>query len=553
MAPRDELTPDAVPKSEMRLGRRGDRMPSRALGDLRHPVAAEDARSGSAAGAKDGALRRRAGAMAAGVALSRLTGLFREQAFAFLFGASASVEAFVAALRIPNFFRDLLAENVASAAILPTYVRTREKEGRAAAARFAGEALGIILLVSTVIALLGILFAEPFCRIVTAGFADDPVRFPLVVSLTRWLFPFLILVSVAALLQSLQNAEGRFFIPAASTAVLNLVFILVGAGLGRVVEPGILGMAWGALAGGFAAILVLLPGAVRAVGEFRPRWAPRSPEIRAMLKLAVPVVIGVAATDVNVLVNTLMASLAEPGAIAYLNYGYRLMHLPLGLIAVSLGTASLATLANSFARNDADDFRKTLTHALALAAHLAIPAAVGLYLLRDEIIAAVYHYGRFTALDARHTASALAAYAIGIPAFAANRILAPAFYARRRPGVPVRAGLVAVAANIILNVLALAGGFGFLGIALAASAAGYLQTAILGFLLIVREKAVAMRPFLTELALALLGSLLMVGALVAVPRFDAAPALVQLFVTSLFGGIALAIIPLARRLAKGIM
>lgn len=491
---------------------------------------------------------RRAGAMAAGVALSRLTGLFREQAFAFLFGASAAVEAFVAALRIPNFFRDLLAENVAAAAILPTYVRTREKQGREAAARFAGEALGLVLALSTAIVLLGILFAAPFCRVVTPGFFGDPIRFPLVVDLTRLLFPFLILVSVAALLQSLQNAEGRFFVPAASTAVLNLVFILVGAGLGRVVEPGIAGMALGALAGGGATILVLLPGAVAGVGRFRPRWAPRSPEIRATLRLALPVVVGVAVTDVNVLVNTLMASFAEPGAIAYLNYGYRLMHLPLGLVAVSLGTASLAALAGFFSRDDADGFRKTLTHALALAAHLAIPAAVGLYLLRAEIVAAVYQYGRFSAFDARQTALALGAYAIGVPAFSANRILAPAFYARRRPGVPVRAGLVAVAANIVLNLLALAGGSGFFGIALAASISGYLQTAILGFLLIVREKAIAAKTLFKELGLALLGALLMAGALAAMPRIAGAAALAQLLADCVVGGLALGVIPLARRI-----
>jgi putative peptidoglycan lipid II flippase len=226
------------------------------------------------------------------------------------------------------------------------------------------------------------------------------------------------------------------------------------------------------------------------------------------------------------------------------------MHLPLGLIAVSLGTAALATLANSFARNDTDDFRKTLTHALALAAHLAIPAAVGLYLLRDEVIAAVYHYGRFTAFDARHTASALAAYSIGIPAFAANRILAPAFYARRCPGVPVRAGLVAVAANIILNILALAGGFGFLGIALAASVAGFLQTAILGFLLIVREKAVAVRLFLAELGLALLGTLLMAGALAAAPEMTEAPTIVRLVFLMAIGGAAVGVIPMVRRLGR---
>lgn len=418
--------------------------------------------------------------MAVGVALSRVTGLLREQSFAFLFGAGPATEAFVAAFRIPNFFRDLLAENISSAAVVPSYIGIREKEGRESASRFAASALGLVLALSVLIVSAGILFARPICTLIAPGFVGDPVRFGLMVTLTRWLFPFLALIAVAAFFQAIQNAEGRFFLPAFSTAGLNIAFIAAGWGFTYLVEPPIVGMAWGALVGGLTAIFLLVPGYRHAVGRVRLAGFIRNPEIGKMLLLAAPLVVGVAATNVNVLVNTLIATLTgEPGALAWLNFGYRVMHLPLGLIAVSLGVAALPSLSRAFEAGDPLRYRSRLGEALGYAVELAVPAAAACVVLRESIIAALFQYGAFTAADVEATGLALAAYALGIPAFSWNRILAPAFYARKESHLPVRAGIISVAVNIVLNLVSLRIGLGFLGIAISASVAGFIQTGLL--------------------------------------------------------------------------
>jgi len=417
--------------------------------------------------------------MSVGVFFSRLTGLFREQSFAFLFGTSPATQAFVVAFRLPNFFRDILAENIASAAFLPTYVGIREKKGKKESCNFANAVFSMVLTASAAISIIGIFLAFPLCRFIAPGFAEDLSKFNLTVSLTRWLFPFLTLISIAAFFQAIQNAENKFFVPAVSTAVLNIVFIIFGWQLSRITDPPILGMAFGALLGGAATVLFLAPGYLKSIGHIKLINFWRRPDILEMLKLAVPVVIGVSATNVNVLVNTFMASLSEDGAIAFLNFSYRIMHLPLGLIAVSLGTVALPSLSRSFAGDNVSEFRKTLSTSMSYSSRYAIPAAVGLIFLGKEIVEALYGYGRFTSSDIAKTAFALSAYSFGIPAFSLNRILAPAFYARKEPKVPVKFGIVSVCVNIILNLLALYFELGAFGIALSASIAGYLQTFML--------------------------------------------------------------------------
>lgn len=431
-------------------------------------------------------IKARALAMSAGVALSRVTGLLREQSFAYLFGAGAATDAFVAAFRIPNFFRDLLAENVASAAIVPSYVGARERDP-AAAKLFLRRVLALILIVASTITLAGIAFAGWIVPAIAGGF--DAERTNLTVLLSRWLMPFLILISIAAYFQAVANAEGKYFLPAFSTALLNIVFIGTGWFLVTRVSPPILGMAIGALLGAGAAIVLLVPIFRGAAGTILPARPLFDGDMRSMLKLAVPVVLGVAATDVNVLVNTLAASYAEEGSIAYLNFAYRIMHLPLGLISVSLGAAALPLLSSAFARGDVREYRAMLLQALRYSARLTVPATVGLILLARPIIDLLYGYGAFTASDVRQTSFALIAYAIGIPAFSFNRILAPAFYARKEPGVAVRIGVVSVGMNILFNFAALLTGAGFIGIALSASAAGYIQSA----LLFVRIRKVTLR------------------------------------------------------------
>lgn len=486
--------------------------------------------------------------MAAGVAFSRVTGLLREQTFAYLFGASAATDAFVAAFRIPNFFRDLLAENIASAAIVPSYIGIREKKGHDAAAAFSRVVLKLILLVSVCISIIGIFAARPFCAAVAGGF--DPERFEMTVLLARWLFPFLTLISVAAFFQAMGNAEGRFFIPAVSTAGLNVAFIVAGWFLIRVADPPIVGMAWGALIGGLTAVLLLLPGYLRTSAKPANDFNAR-PEIMAMLKLALPVVLGVAATNINVLVNTLAASYTEEGAIAWLNFAYRVMHLPLGLIAVSLGTAALPMLSRAFESNDRDEYRTTISSALSYAIALTVPAALGMIALREDIIGVLYEHGSFTSVDTRNTGFALAAYAVGVPVFALNRILAPAFYARKEPGTAVRIGTISVAMNIVFNGVALWTGAGFFGIALSASAAGFIQTSLLLLTLRRRAGAIGIRKNIAVLAKTLFSSAIMLISIWAVSRMEVQWRWLRLFLEIGVGMAVYLAVARPRRLRKG--
>lgn len=472
------------------------------------------------------ALKKNALAMGAGVGFSRITGLLREQTFAFLFGASAATDAFVAAFRIPNFFRDLLAENVASAAILPTYVGIREKDGRQAAAEFSRSAFTLVLTLSTTIALAGIIFAAPLCSAVAGGF--DAQRLELMVLLTRWLFPFLVFISLAAYMQAISNAEGRYFIPAAATAGLNLSFIAVGWAASKVAAPPITGMAWGALAGGATAVMILVPGYRRAIGTFSLRAFRGVAEIRSMLMLAVPVVLGVAATNINVLVNTLAASYAGEGALAYLNFAYRIMHLPLGLIAVSLGAAALPVLSRAFATENRAEYRSTISDALSYALYLSIPAALGLIMLRSEIVSVLYEYGKFSATDRQMTALALISYSVGIPAFSLNRVLAPAFYARKEPGIAVRMGAISVTMNVLFNGAALWLGAGFVGIALSASAAGFIQTLLLATTLRKRSGRIGGRAIAKAFFKSAFASGLMAGAILIVMNVGVESVLLEL-------------------------
>lgn len=423
-------------------------------------------------------LRGRSMKMASGVLLSRVSGLVREQVMAYLFGASIAMEAFVAAFRIPNLLRDMFAENVSTSAVLPMYAKVREKEGSRTAAEYAGAMLAFLAVATTAVVTLGIAFAPQITSLVASGFVGDPARFELTVLLTRWMFPFLILISIAAFLQAIQNAEGRFFVPAVSTAALNIGMIVVGFGLSRVIDPPILGMAIGVLAGGVLTILMLLPGYIRSIRGFSLRKFWGRGDVVETLSIAVPVMFGAAATNVNLLVNTIVATFAESGALAYLNYAYRIMFLPLGLIAVSLSTVALSSLSAQFHSGKEKEFSGTLSNALVFGIKLAIPAAAGLMVLRTDIVGVLFNYGNFGEEALRNTAAALAAYSAGVPAFALNRVFSAGFYSRNAPKIAVRIGVIGVISNIILNVLAIVLGFGFVGIAAAAAIAGWIQTVL---------------------------------------------------------------------------
>jgi putative peptidoglycan lipid II flippase len=419
------------------------------------------------AGAEGRRIARAAGLVSAMTLVSRVLGLVREVVFAALLGAGYHSDAFRIGFRIPNLLRDLFAEGALSAAFVPTYARVQKEGGREAAFALANRAMTLLSLLLGALVLLGVLFAWPLVGALAPGFDDQPGKAELTVLLTRIMMPFLPLVSLAAIAMGMLNAEERFAIPALSPALFNVVAILWAVvlwGLGLPPEQVAIGWAAGTLAGGFAQFAVQAPSLRRLGWRFRPEWAPLDPALLRMARLMAPATIGLAAVQVNLFVNSRYAS-AEPGAVSWLDYAFRLLYLPIGLFGVALGTIATAGLARQAAAGDVEGMRRTLRHSLSMLAFLTVPATVGLMVLGVPVVRLLYERGRFTAADTEATATALVLYALGLVGYTGVKVVAPSFYALGRPRLPLLASVSAVATNLLV-IWALHGRFGYRAIAL---------------------------------------------------------------------------------------
>lgn len=403
---------------------------------------------------------------------SRLLGLVREQLFAVLLGAGYYADAFVVAFRIPNLLRDLFAEGALSAAFVPTFAKVEKEGGKEAGWALANKVMGAILIVVGLITVLGMVFSESLVLALAHGFSEEPGKVELTAWLARLMMPFLPLVSFAALTMGMLNAKGRFGTPALAPALFNMAAIVVGAGLwiaGVAPEGAVIGWAIGTLAGGALQFLVQLPPLHREGFRLRPRliglW--RDPEIRRIATLMAPATVGLAATQLNIFINTQFAS-DEPGANAWLNYAFRLMYLPIGIFGVAIATVTATTLARKAADKDIAGLKRGLGLGLRHVAFLTVPSTVGLVVLAQPIIALIYEHGRFTAFDTQQTAAALTAYALGLYAYSGVKVVAPAFYALERPRVPLAASASAVMTNLSLNLL-FHQHLGYVGLALGTS------------------------------------------------------------------------------------
>ena len=438
-----------------------------------------------------GSTARAVGAVGVGTLLSRLSGLLREQVFAILFGAGNMTDAYNIAFRIPAALRNLFAEGALSASIVPTFTRVRIEQGEDRAWRLAGLAFRLLTAIVGVIALLGILFAGPLVSTYAGAFRAIPGKFELTVRMTRIIFPYFPLVALSAAFMGVLNACGKYFFPAFSSALFNLVSVTVGVACVFWIERGgagpgwqpIEGMAIGVLAGGLVQAFCQLPLLYRSGYRWKrkrseePAWY-RDPALRQMMLLMVPGTVGLAATQVNVLVNTWMATTQGPGAVSWLNYAFRLMQFPIGLFGVSLASVTLTQISQQWVVGDIRAVEKTLSRTLKQVFAINLPASMGLAFLGFPIIELIFQYGNFTPGDARATATALAMYALGLTAYSVVKVLVPAFYALGKTRVPVIASLVTVAATTLWNLL-LIRAFGFWGLALGTSAGAMLNSFIL--------------------------------------------------------------------------
>jgi putative peptidoglycan lipid II flippase len=419
-------------------------------------------------------LARSAGLFGLATMASRILGLVRDQVLAFYFGADDAMDAFRVAFRVPNLVRDLFAEGAMSAAFVPTFTRELTLEGKPRGWRLANSVVTALVIVTGALVVLGIVFAEPLVRLYAEGFDDVPGKVELTAYLARIMTPFLTLVAVAAVFMGMLNALGHFFVPALSPAMFNVATIAI------TVAAVPFAPALGVQPIVFVAIATLVGGLGQVLIQWRPLWSEgyryrpaldlRDPALGRVLLLMGPGTIGMAATQINVFVNTQFASNEGTGAISWLDYAFRVMYLPIGLFGVSIAAASTPALSRLAAADDRPQMRSTVASAIALMLALNIPATLGLIALAGPIVALIFEHGRFTAADTESTARALQLYALGLVGYSVVRIVSPAFYALHRSRIPVVASMVSVIVNVILNIM-LVRVMGFAGLALGTSVA----------------------------------------------------------------------------------
>jgi putative peptidoglycan lipid II flippase len=427
-------------------------------------------------------LARSAGLIGVATMTSRVLGLVRDQVMAYLFGAGNAVDAYNVAFRIPNLVRDLFAEGAMSAAFVPTFTRYLTREGRPAAWRLGNHVVNALFIVTALLVCAGLIFTEPLVTMFAEDYAGVPGKLELTILLTRIMLPFLTLVAVAAAFMGMLNSLNRFFVPALSPAMFNVASILCAILLvplmPRVGLPPITAMAIGVLIGGLGQILIQAP-MLRSEGyRYRPVLDVREPGLRQVLILMGPGTLGLAATQINVFVNTVLATGEGTGAVSWLNYAFRLMYLPLGIFGVSIATAAMPAIARHAAREDVAGMRHEVASGIAMMTVLNVPATLGLVVLARPIVAMLFERGAFTARDTEATAAALMCYAIGLTGYSVVKVVSPTFYALHESRKPVMVSAASVLVNAALNI-AFVTRFGYLGLAVGTSVTALLNASVL--------------------------------------------------------------------------
>lgn len=418
----------------------------------------------------------------AATSISRILGLVREIVLARYFGAGLYTDAFNVAYRIPNLLRDLFAEGALSSAFVPTFVRRLTYGGKEQAWILANRVLSALCVILGAATLAIFLGAKGFVYLLAAGYSAIPEKFALTVQMTQIMSPFLLCVALASVGMGILNACGFFFIPAMASSAFNICCILAGIFLSPIMprwglHP-ILSMAIGALVGGISQFCIMMPSAHGRGFRFRFDLCFSDPDLRNMGRLMFPAIIGLSAAQINITVDYQIAALYGNGPVSWLNYGFRLMQLPIGVFGIAIATAAMATVAHHAAQNAMEKLHQTVRSSLRLAACLTFPATVGLILFRHETVRLLYERGLFLPSDTLMTSRVVLLYALGLFSYSAVKILVPAFYALNDTWTPVRMSAITVGAKIALNIL-LVMPLGFLGLALATTLASTLNCVLL--------------------------------------------------------------------------
>jgi len=414
---------------------------------------------------KQTSVARSAGIVSIAVMFSRLLGLAREVVFARYFGAGFLTDAYVVAFRIPNVLRDLFAEGALSVAFVKVFTDYQVNKGEKEAWRLASMIFNLLAVILSVICIVGVIFSKQFVNLVADGFS--PEKAALATTLTQIMFPFILLVALAAVAMGVLNTKGIFGIPASASTVFNIVSIIFGIGLAYWLSGGgwmtsadknavpdspsqwaIIGMSIGTLIGGGAQLAMQLPSLYKVGFRFSPVLSFADEGVKKVVALMTPAILGTSAVQINVLINTYFVSQID-GAQGWLNFAFRLMQFPIGLFGVAVGTAAIPVLSRLASEGKTKDFRDTISSSMNLVFLMTLPSACGLIVLGEPIIRLIYERGKFDATATSMTAVALIGYSIGLTGYAAIKILSPAFYAMNDAKTPMIIALVSIGVNFL--------------------------------------------------------------------------------------------------------
>lgn len=466
---------------------------------------------------KQQSVARSAGIVSIAVMFSRVLGLVRETIFARYFGAGFLYDAFIVGFRIPNLLRDLFAEGALSTAFVKVFTDYQIKNSEKEAWRLASLIFNGLAVVLSVICIAGIFLSPIFVKIITYNYLGDPNHYyppekaALATILMQIMFPFILLVALAALAMGVLNTKGRFGIPASASTAFNVASIIFGLGLAFLLSGGawerstdklavpadaaqwaIIGMSIGTLLGGAAQLVIQVPSLFKVGFRFSLNLSFRDEGVRRVMRLMGPAIVGTGAIQIKVLVDTVVASGIDGGA-SWLNYAFRLMQFPIGVFGVAIGTAAIPTLSRLASEENIVKFRSTLSDAMKLVFLLAIPSACGLIVLGEPIVSLIYQRGEFDAFDTNMTAWALTAYSIGLAAYAAIKVVSPAFFALDDAKTPMYISVASILVHVptsfgMMQLLSHIGvsperpnGFGHVGVALATSVVATVNLLVLSF------------------------------------------------------------------------
>jgi len=426
-------------------------------------------------------IARAAGLIGAATFSSRILGLIRDIILARLLGASASADAFFVAYRVPNLLRELLAEGSMSSAFIPVFTEYHTLRTKRETWELASAAFTTLLSIVTLITLIGVVVAPTIVWLLAPGFHDEPTQLEMTTILTQVMFPYLIFISLAALTMGMLNSLRAFAAPALAPVFFNICVIAAALFLAPLLDEPVIGVAIGVVVGGLAQFVMQLPSVHKRGFLFQWRFDPGHPGVRRIGWLIVPSLLGTSVTQINITVNTILASYFDGGP-TYLFYGMRLIQFPLGIFGVALATAILPTLSAQAAKGSMDELRQTVGFGLRMISFIILPAMAGLMLLRVPIVHLFFEHGAFTAADTAGTAVVLLGYAVGLWAFAGMRIIVAAFYSMQDTKTPAIAAVTAMFINILLA-LWLMGPLEYAGLALATALSAMVNITILVFVL----------------------------------------------------------------------